>query len=127
LSARLRAWGPVLLWAGIIFAISSQPTLPVSLGSGRDKLAHFAAYAVFGVLAGHALPPRRGFALLAILLGVAYGASDEIHQHFVPGRTVELGDWFADSLGVIAGVSLHRLQWSMRRARRSSEAHAVRS
>ncbi len=125
MSARLRAWGPVLLWAGIIFAISSQPTLPVSLGSGRDKLAHFAAYAVFGVLAGRALPPRRGFALLAVLLGAAYGASDEIHQHFVPGRTVELADWLADSLGVIAGVSLHRFQWRMRGARRSSDAHAV--
>lgn len=113
--SRLRAWGPVLLWAGIIFAVSAQPTIPVELGDGRDKLAHFAAYTIFGLLAAHAIPPRRGFALLAVLLGVAYGASDEIHQHFVPGRSVELADWIADSLGVLAGVSIHRLWWTARR------------
>ena len=127
MTARLRAWGPVLVWAGIIFAISSQPTLPVSLGHGRDKIAHFGAYAVFGLLAGHAIPPRRGFALLAILLGVAYGASDEFHQHFVPGRSVELADWIADSFGVIAGVAIHRLWWIRRRARRSLRADLVGS
>ena len=105
--ARLRAWGPLFLWAAIIFALSSRPTLPVSLGSGRDKLAHFLAYALLGALAARALP-RRELAPLAVLLGVAYGASDELHQHFVPGRSVEFGDWIADSLGVCAGVFLQR-------------------
>jgi VanZ family protein len=49
-----------------------------------------------------------------VLLGVAYGASDELHQHFVPGRSVEFGDWVADSLGVCAGVFLQRF-WGARR------------
>jgi VanZ family protein len=113
LRARLRAWGPFLLWAAIIFALSSRPTLPVSLGSGRDKLAHFLAYAILGACAARALP-RRESAPLAVLLGVAYGASDELHQHFVPGRSVEFGDWVADSLGVCAGVFLQRF-WGARR------------
>jgi VanZ family protein len=33
-----------------------------------------------------------------------YGASDEIHQYFVPNRSSELGDWAADVLGVIVAV-----------------------
>lgn len=127
MSARLRKWGPALLWAAIIFALSSRPTLPVSLSHGSDKLAHYLAYAVLGGLAARAVPAGRRFALIAILLGVAYGASDELHQHFVPGRSVEFADWIADSLGVLAGVSVHRLWWGWRRARRSTQADLVRS
>lgn len=128
MSSRLRSWGPALLWAGIIFALSAQPTLPVSLGSGRDKLAHFAAYAVLGLLVARALPPRGRVAWLAILLGSLYGASDEFHQHFVPGRSTDVFDWVADSLGVVAGASLYRFWRSRRQMRRgSSQADPLRS
>jgi VanZ family protein len=33
-----------------------------------------------------------------------YGASDEFHQRFVPGRTADVLDWLADSLGACAFV-----------------------
>jgi VanZ family protein len=33
-----------------------------------------------------------------------YGASDEWHQSFVPGRMVEVADWLADSIGGVIGA-----------------------
>ena len=47
-----------------------------------------------------------GGMLLAVLLTVAYGLTDEVHQSFVPGRTPELRDLAADALGAAAGAGL---------------------
>jgi VanZ family protein len=35
-----------------------------------------------------------------------YGASDELHQSFIPGRSPEIGDWVADTLGALIAVLL---------------------
>lgn len=40
----------------------------------------------------------------SFIICMFYGASDEIHQYFVPNRSSELGDWAADVLGVIVAV-----------------------
>ncbi len=40
----------------------------------------------------------------AWVIAVAYGASDEFHQSFVPGRTPAVDDVIADALG--AGVAV---------------------
>ena len=42
----------------------------------------------------------------AVLLAVVYGATDEWHQSFVPGRTPELRDLFADAVGSAFGASV---------------------
>jgi VanZ family protein len=62
-------------------------------------------YILLGLLAVRAvhggLPARitlRG-ALLAMLITAGYGASDELHQWFVPGRTADVFDWLADATG----------------------------
>ncbi len=104
----LSAWGPAVLWAAAIFWVSSLPSVPLPEARASDKLAHFATYVVLGVLLarGAAASGLAGWA--AVLTGVLYGASDEIHQRFVPGRSPELADWMADSLGVVAGVFLFR-------------------
>ena len=44
-------------------------------------------------------------ALVALIITIGYGAFDEIHQWFVPGRSAELADWYADSIGAFAGVA----------------------
>ncbi|HEV7587527.1 MAG TPA: VanZ family protein, partial [Longimicrobium sp.] len=101
-------WGPALLWAAAVFVASSRPTLP-QLPSvlGWDKLQHAAAYAVGGLLIARALGGRgRRAAVLAIVLGSLYGATDELHQRFVPNRSSSPVDWMADTLGVLAGVAL---------------------
>ncbi len=99
----LRLWAPVLVWAGVIFALSSVSDLGTGLG-GWDlvlrKLAHAAEYAVLAALLLRAV--RRE--LPAFLLGVAYAVSDEVHQHFVPSRRAAPLDVLIDSLGVGLGI-----------------------
>jgi VanZ family protein len=45
------------------------------------------------------------YAIIAtIIITLSYGAIDEIHQLFIPGRSADFRDWLADSSGVIMGV-----------------------
>ena len=88
----------------MIFAASSIPTLDTGLGLwdlALRKLAHVAEYAVLGALLVRALD---GHALVALALGVAYATTDEIHQHFVPGRVGSPVDIAIDAAGVLTGL-----------------------
>ena len=103
----VRLWLPVLLWAGLIFALSSVPDLGTGLG-GWDlalrKLAHAGEYAVLGALLARAL----GAGWPAFALGVLYGISDEVHQSFVAGRQGSPLDVAIDAGGVAVGVLVWR-------------------
>ena len=46
------------------------------------------------------------------VIAVVYGAIDELHQSFVPGRDVSFLDWIADSVGALLVVSALVLVWS---------------
>ena len=110
--SRARVWVPVVLWAGLIFGLSSIPSLSTGLG-GWDlvlrKLAHATEYAVLGFLLLRALERE----LPAVLAGVAYAVSDEIHQHFVRGRHGVWYDVVIDTVGVTIGVIVwRRSRWS---------------
>jgi VanZ family protein len=100
-------WGPVVVWAGLIFVLSSIPDLGTGLG-GWDlvlrKIAHAAEFAVLGFLLVRAL----GGEWAALALGIAYAVSDEVHQHFVPGRLGSPVDVAIDAAGVAVGVLLAR-------------------
>jgi VanZ family protein len=37
----------------------------------------------------------------ALLYCLLYGATDEIHQYFVPSRSCDIFDWFADATGAL--------------------------
>ena len=100
-------WLPVVAWAALIFALSSLHSLDSGLGGWDEvlrKLAHATEYAVLGGLLVRAL----GRPLPAFALGLAYAVSDELHQHFVPGRTGDPKDVAIDALGVVAGIALYR-------------------
>jgi VanZ family protein len=104
-AARLNAWLPVVVWAGLIFAVSSVPSLDTGLGTWDTvlrKLAHLGEYAVLGALLFRALRREP----TAIALGSLYAVTDEVHQSFVAGRTGSPLDWLLDSVGVVAGVLL---------------------
>jgi VanZ family protein len=113
-TSRFRTWAPVVLWAAIIFAFSSIPSLGTGLG-GWDlvlrKLAHTAEYAVLGALLFRAL--RRPWP--AIVVGALYATSDEVHQHFVQGRHGAWYDVLIDSVGVTIGVLAWRRMAGARR------------
>lgn len=52
---------------------------------------------------------RRYAAILAILVGIFYGITDEFHQSFVPGRSSNQWDLLADGIGIViaqAGIIL---------------------
>jgi VanZ family protein len=55
--------------------------------------------------------------VLAIAIATAFGAADEWHQRFIPGRSSELGDWRADSIGAAIGGALFALSSLLRRSR----------
>jgi VanZ family protein len=106
-SAALRLWAPVVLWAAVIFAFSSVPDLGTGLGTWDlvlRKLAHAAEFAVLGALLLRAVAVER----TALALGIAYAATDELHQHFVPGRLGSPVDVLIDAAGLAIGVALWR-------------------
>jgi len=86
----------------------------------RDKGIHFVEYLVLGLLIAHASMrtwpehPRYRTTLLAIVLSIAWGISDEFHQAFVPGRTADVVDLAADAAGATVGALLQLAFCSMR-------------
>ena len=99
-SRGLTHWLPVLLWAGVIFALSSIPSLGTGLGTWDlilRKGAHMTEYAVLALLLVRAL----GREAPALALGVLYAASDELHQAFVRGRHASPIDVAIDTVGLI--------------------------
>ena len=104
-SRALSVWLPVVAWAALIFALSSIPDLGTGLGTWDTLLrkgAHLTEYAILGGLLLRALG-RPG---LALVLGIAYAASDEFHQQFVRGRHGAPLDVLLDSIGVAIGIYL---------------------
>jgi VanZ family protein len=104
-SRTLAAWLPVAAWAGVIFALSSIPSLSTGLGTWDFVLrkgAHATEYAVLAVLLLRAL----GRELPALLAAVAYAATDELHQHFVRGRHASPVDVAIDAAGATLGLIL---------------------
>lgn len=100
-------WGPSVLWAGVLFLLSHQPDIPNPFAWPlADKAGHLVVYAVFGwTLARGGVRSRMPHAAV-LAAGLAYAASDEIHQFFVPGRFPSGGDLAADAVGIALGYSL---------------------
>lgn len=116
-------WGPAVLWAAMIFGLSSMSRLPAPPGFLTDKHAHVGTYGVLAALLVWGLTDRSparttwATAAAAVALAALYGASDEWHQSFVPGRDVSALDLAADTAGAaIAAVALRA--WAIIRARR---------
>ena len=96
-------WFPVVVWAAVIFALSSIPSLGTGLGTWDTvlrKCAHVTEYAILAALLLRAL----GRDVPAFLAAVAYAATDELHQHFVSGRHASPVDLGIDTVGVVLGL-----------------------
>ena len=97
----------MLVWAAVIFTLSSIPSLSTGLG-GWDTLlrkgAHLTEYAILGGLLLRAL----GREVPAVVAGALYAVSDEVHQHFVRGRHAAPLDVLLDTAGVVLGVYVLR-------------------
>lgn len=115
-----------LLWMCFIFYMSAQNGVASAAGSGRidrilaaipffsnfnielldfivRKTAHFAEYTALGFLSANSFSGDN-IEAKAFCLSVAYAASDEIHQYFVPGRRCMTRDVLIDSTGALVGI-----------------------
>lgn len=109
----VRAWGRVGGWVIVILAATTVP-LPASGPPGwlgelpLDRVAHAGLYGGLGWIAADALRRTGRWSRLALFTalgcGMVFAAADELHQHWIPGRTPELGDWTADVVGLAAGL-----------------------
>lgn len=124
-------WLPAILWMGLIFLMSQQPGGGSGALSRRimgylarvgidfeawfgdhavwvlRKCAHFTEYMILFFLLQFALSRQlrgekaRWWALLGVFL---YACTDELHQHFIPGRVADLGDVGIDTAGGLMGL-----------------------
>jgi VanZ family protein len=110
-------WIPAVGDAALIFILSAQPNLHLATEPTLDfilhKVAHLIAYAVLGWLVARAIdgPARstRFVVAATLLVCIAYAATDEFHQSFVPGRGPSPRDVAIDGIGACIGLLGYRL------------------
>lgn len=78
------------------------------------KLAHFSVYMLMGMLSYSALiiaDIGRNVRKWAASLGICalYAALDEIHQYFIPGRSMRFTDVLIDCSGALIGIAAVKL------------------
>lgn len=71
-----------------------------------DKVAHFSIYGLLATLIVR-LGEGRWAPWVTILIVSFFGVTDEWHQSFVPGRSCDVADWVADTLGASLAVGLY--------------------
>ena len=110
-------WAPVFFYGTLIFFLSSFPfhfsLFQKAEKNHADKLVHVVEYGVLGFLLARALwrhgifwrSAGRIFGVV-LVLGALYGASDEVHQRFVPYRDCSAADLATDAAGVMLGTVL---------------------
>jgi VanZ family protein len=117
---------PLVLAMGSIFYLSHQPGSSLSLPEivNIDKLLHCLAYAVLGLtfLLALPLPWRQQRPMLTgcavVLFCFFYGATDEWHQSFIPGRYASTADLAADTVGgLLAAVG----DWGWQQRRKTKK------
>ncbi len=115
-----------ILFIAIIFALSSIPEdkildginslTPIKLspiGQAAQNLAHIPIYSILAVLLMKLFNKTKIENLKKIiyilLIILVFGALDELHQHFVPGRTASFLDISLDIIGGLAGLIIYRV------------------
>jgi VanZ family protein len=105
---------PLAIYWIILFIATTIPTDAVpQFFNAQDKLEHFSAYGILAVLLYLTLHMQRKnkimneYAFLFSLFFLAlYGAIDEVHQYFIPGRYCDFLDWTADVSGGLIGFAM---------------------
>jgi VanZ family protein len=144
----LKTWWPALAWAVLISGFSTAaftsehtgriiiPILHWLLPHASNhtlnrihylirKCAHFTEYFILSLLILRGIRAGRpgsrfAWALMAIAIVACYASLDELHQHFVPGRTAAVTDVLIDTSGGIAAQAVAALLmlWGHVRQRR---------
>ena len=116
----LRWWGPLILYMGIVFWLSSRSRLDM-LATLPDYVLHAGAYFVMAILAVRAIargltrPASRAALSGGVAIAILYGVSDEWHQSRVPGRVASWPDVLADGVGAVGAGAALGIFWRFRR------------
>jgi VanZ family protein len=127
----IKWWLPVLVWMGVIFVGSSASDLPQVGDETTDgllhRMTHVLEFAVLGALLLRALsqdkPVTKRDLLLALIVVALYGAGDEFHQRFTPGRSSEGVSVMFDVAGGLIGALGYRWWVSTKKARNTESAN----
>ena len=124
----LPRWAAVVAWMALVFYLSAQSSLPMlsdRFGILQSIAGHFVEYAILALLLQWALRgnPSKGngsgvshAARWALVIAVTYGLTDEVHQHFVPGRAMDPFDLLMDAVGAAAALLVADLVMGRRAA-----------
>jgi VanZ family protein len=146
---RLSRYGPLVVWAALIFIGSSsvlsashtsvvlRPVLWLFPHASEATLAlihflvrkagHLTEYAILALLAARAFRAssrellRTRWFWVSLLFVVAYSLSDEFHQSFVPSRTASIYDSMIDSVGGLTALVLLAIRTRRVRTRSGSD------
>ncbi|MDR0927620.1 MAG: VanZ family protein [Ignavibacteria bacterium] len=101
---------------GICIYCSSQEYIQLPDATYIDKIAHFAAYFIYGLslqvfyitILDKRNITNKLMKSIVLITGILFAISDEIHQHFVPSRTADVLDVIADSIGIALSLLLYK-------------------
>jgi len=140
---RIFRYGPLLVWATLIFIGSSdllsashtgafivrplhwllpnasEPTL-ATIHFILRKAGHFTEYAILAFLAARAFRTSTNQILrdrwfwVSLILVVVYSLTDEFHQSFIPTRTASIYDSMIDTFGGLTMLSFLAISWRVR-------------
>ena len=117
-------WLWPLLLAATVFIASGRGQVAAPDIIDFDKVAHFSIFGLLATLVVRVEPCGRGW--LAIGLVSLFGLLDEWHQSFTPGRSVEIADWVADTLGAVVATRFY-LRWTAYRRLLERPLHSTKA
>jgi VanZ family protein len=91
----------------IIYLSLIPGSMEVRTGAPKT-LEHLVAYLLSGLALAQAFAGHRRAPMVIVFL-IMLAGSLEVFQYWVPGRTTDVKDWEASSLGSIVGVMLARM------------------
>ena len=110
---KLLVYFPLVVYWLILLTATSIPAANMPSIEMIDKVNHLVAYFGLSVLLFLTFLFQRKYklslikiSLYPIIICAIYGALDEIHQMFIPGRSAEFLDWLADFGGATLAVAL---------------------
>jgi VanZ family protein len=130
---RFSRYGPLILWAALIFIGSSDllsashtsvflrkplhwffpgvsEAAVIAIHFALRKLGHFTEYAILAMLAARALRSsshellRHRWFWISLVFVILYALSDEFHQSFVSSRMASIFDSLIDTAGGLAAL-----------------------
>ncbi len=104
---------PLVIYWLVLLVLTTLPGTDLPKTGINDKIEHFTAYFLLGILLSLTLlfqnkflKIKKYFSLFTGVIIGLYAALDEIHQLFVPGRDCDIFDWTADIIGASIGILL---------------------